>query len=130
MFKLFNSDDDEERKTRNHSRGENLQLESDPGSLGTSASSSREYGTDKIPVSGILSERSNSDQPSNRCTNTVVGKILRQLIGQTYNQVAHRLEDIKRLEKEIQELKNQADEWGQLLEALEEPSSEDSEDQA
>lgn len=130
MIELLSSDDGKERKTRDYPRGENLQSESDAGSLGTFASSSREYGTDKVSVSGILSERSNSDQPSNRCTDTVVGKILRQLIGQTHNQVAHRLEDIKRLEKEIQELKNQANEWEQLLETLEEPSSEDSEDQA
>lgn len=56
------------------------------------------------------------------------GGILRHLIAQSRNQAARRREDIRRFEDEIKELNYQADEWEQLLKALEttpkEPESE------
>jgi len=54
---------------------------------------------------------------------TIIGKILRQLIWQSRNQVAHRKDDIQRIELQIQEFEAQIAEWEKLLDTLEQSES-------
>lgn len=114
----------ETRQTKNIRRGDkNCNAESNTGSLGASTVPGGEYGFIKVSVGRESSERSNSV----RYFGDIIGGILRQLITQAHSQLAARLDDIRRSENQVQELKIQINELSELLEALE--KSKESQDQ-
>lgn len=110
----------EKRKTENVSgRSQDSELQNNTGSMGAFARAGNKAGIDKISTNRAISKRAASSQSVLISRNSILGGILRQLISQNRNQVAHRREDIQRIELHIQELETQIAEWEKLLYTLE-----------
>lgn len=117
----------EKRKTKDVQGGSDYgELHGNARSMGTFTIAGNETRIIEVPINRADCQRRNPGRSAINGRDAVAGGILRQLITQTHNQVAHRLDDIKRseddikrLKNEVQELNSQAKEWQQLLEALE-----------
>ena len=114
----------EKRKTENISgRSQDSELQNHAGSMGASTRAGKPDWTDQISTDRAIGKGTTSDKSVIAGGNTIIGKILRQLIWQSRNQVAHRNEDIQRIQLQIQEFETQIAEWEKLLDTLEESES-------
>lgn len=121
-------DNGEKRKTENVSgRSQDSELQDHTRSMGAFARAGNQARTDKISADRAIGKGSASRECESIISgrDAIVGKILRQLIWQSRNQVAHRKEDIQRIELQIQEAEAQIAEWEKLLDTLEQESEHD-----
>lgn len=91
----------------------------DAGGLGATPRTCTEARDYQIRVDGTNCQGQRRPRPFIPGTSPITGGIIRQLIAQSRNQLANRLDGIKRLENEVQEIEGHINSWEQLLNTLE-----------
>ncbi|WP_017652556.1 hypothetical protein [Fortiea contorta] len=80
-------------------------VESDSRILGDAATASPEHGSYQIAVDGKNSDEGDSDTSGSSSNNSIPGKIVSQLIGETEKQLAYHEQQAELLRSRLQELK-------------------------
>jgi hypothetical protein len=92
------------RPSKKRESGHIRDSESNAGIMGSTSTISREFGDDKIGVSGESGQQRDTASAGKRSSNGVTGEIVRQLIQETERQLAYHKNQASELEIRLQEL--------------------------